>query len=496
MSPLAQVRLVLFNDLRLLWRALMSRKLASIGSTILIGIVLLALHAVFIMLFLGSENGLPLGAEAMTWSFFAFLMLGAAMTHAIALLFEGNDFDLLLSSPIAPRIVLTTRILTICSSAWLSSALLLAPMLNGAIIGSSPRYLAGYATWFALTACCAAVGTTCTLGLVKWLGAKRARTWVQVLGAITGALVYLTFQSQRFVGDDERNVVWEYALVVFNSPPAMTLARSARGSWMDLLIVVGTATAALAITARQLAATFLTGIQESGDHVTRKRRKGRFLIREGAFRATFWKEVRLIARDPLLLAQILPTAMYVLPALFGFQRFGGMAMLAPLAVVVGAQFSLLLATVAVGGEECLDLIISSPLPEVRLRTAKMAAAMALPVALTTVLCGIVAWMGRPGLAAAALLTSVATASACTWLKASEVTPAPRADILKRRRGGGGNPFTVRGISSAAMMMLAAIAIGVLAGDGSVLVVALLLGILALCILACFVFVSPKELVVG
>jgi hypothetical protein len=122
----------------------------------------------------------------------------------------------------------------------------------------------------------------------------------------------------------------------------------------------------------------------------------------------------------------------------------------------------------------------------------MAAAMALPLAASLVVCVVLGVAGHPILATVAFVTTAATALGCTWLKASEVTPTPRGDVLKRR----GSGFTVRNVAAVTLMIVAAGAVGALASDAGRWIGAWMLGALALCLVACFVFVSPKEMTVN
>lgn len=488
-STAAQTRLLLRNDFRLLVRGLLSSKHSLLLSGIIMGVGLILFHAIAIAVFSYLAAAPTIEVQAMTWAFFIFMMLGAAMANAIRLLFDHNDLDLLFASPLSPRAVLLSRILSLFLGSLLSTALIVLPLINGAIIGISRRFAAAYPTWIFLALISASVGTSTALALVRLMGPRRARTWVQVFGAVVGAAVYLAFQSSRFIQSGEPNQMLDTFKTVINSAPGRTVARAGNGSWIDLLFLGGIAVVCTAFTARLLSQIFLSGVQESVSRSKKRTRSHRrHRVQAGLFNATLLKELRLIRRDPLLLTQILPSVMYVAPALFGFRSMGGFNLLAPLSVIVGVQFSMLLTGVAVDGEEGLDLIRSSPLSEIRLRTAKIAAAMSIPLFIAFLLCSAVAVTGRPGLALIAFLTSVGTAAACGWLRSSEIRPSPRSDILKRR----GGHLSVRSISSGILMFLATATVGVFAADVIPLLGAWLLGVNALGILACFVLVSPKE----
>ena len=489
---LKQTRLILRNDLRLLWREIRSGKLKiATGATLLV-LVLLVLHAISIFAFSHLNQTPPLAVEAGLWAFFGFLMLGAAMNQAIGLFFERADFDLLLSSPIATRAVLLARITVMSVGAFVGAGLLLMPLLDGIIVGFSPTYLFGYAVWILLSIVAACVGVWLTLALVRLLGARRARIWVQVLAAVLGAAIYLSFQIQNHLPPADKAAFWDSLRTAADWLGFSHLARAGRGELTELLLLVAITALAAFITSRQLARTFLTGLQESGVRPSRiPRADGKtYRLRGGLARATFLKDLRLITRDPLLLSQILPSFMYILPAFIGFRQFGGITVLAPIAVVLAVQFSTLLSDVAVAGEDCLDLIRASPSPETRLRLAKMAAGMALPLAASLIACLVIAGTGRPWLALLAFITGAVTASGCSWLSVTRVAPSPRQDLFNRKRR---RTSLARNIVIGALLITACGGISLVAHGTLWFIGLLLLGATGLGVIACFTFVSIEEL---
>ena len=146
------------------------------------------------------------------------------------------------------------------------------------------------------------------------------------------------------------------------SPAATTIPHAARGQPLDLLWLAAVSIGSVVITTRQLARTFVSGVQEIGSQPTKKAATTlKYRFAENLHYVTFLKDVRLILRDPLLLSQILPSTIYIVPAIFSLKRQGGLPMLAPVAVIVASQFSSLLTAVAASGEEGMDLIPRVPL---------------------------------------------------------------------------------------------------------------------------------------
>ena len=489
---LAQTRLVLRNDLRLWWRDLRAGKSKLLTNGLLIGLILLVLHTISLFVFFNLRTFPPLGAEAGVWAFFGFLMLGGAMNQAISLFFERADFDLLLSSPLPARAVLLARISVMSLAAFAGAALLLLPLLNGIIIGFSLTYLAGYATWALLAILVASLGVWITLALVRALGPRRARVWIQIAAALLGASVFILLQTQNYLPMSQRKALWLFLAQAIDWLGLAHHARAGRGELLQLLPLAAISLLAVALTARQLSRVFLTGLQESENRPTRARpaKQRAYRFKSGIARATFFKDLRLIARDPLLLSQILPSLMYILPAFLGFRNFGAITVLAPISVALAVQFSTLLADVAANGEECLDLIRMSPSPEKKLRLAKMAAGMALPVLVSALLCLAIALLGRPFFALLVFGTGVMTAAGASWLSVTRVAPVARKDILSRQRP---RRSFARGATVGALLISACTGVAMVAHGTLWLIGLAIIGATALGVIACFTLVEIEDL---
>lgn len=483
--------LILRNDLRLLWRDVKTGRMGAYANFVLVAALLIVANVVSIAIFVALGRAPSLNLQTVAWLFFGFMMLGAAMNHAIRVLFERADFDLLLASPISPRAILLARLTTMTVGAALASGLFVVPLANGMIAGVSSRYAAIYPVWLLLSCISASAAVWGTLLLVQWLGARRARTWAQVISAVLGAGVYLVVQGQNILRLKFRPGVIDGWHELFRRLRVDYLARAGQAEFGPLLAVALLAALSIAITTKLLHRMFITGVQEAGGIAPKSRKRPRkpYRFRTGVGRATFLKDLRLIARDPLLLAQVLPTAMYYLPVMAGFLKYGSAVILGPLAVLVAGQFSLALTAVAAAGEECWDLIHMSPTPELKLRLAKMAAGMVLPVAIALVLCVIVAFLGRPWLALLAAATAGAASTGCAWLQVTRIRPTPRRDVLRRRSGGDGD--ISRSIFSAVLMLVCAGGVGMV-GAGLPRAGAVALGVGAAMIIGCFVTLSMEE----
>lgn len=476
---------ILRNDLRLLWRELKASRLGDYLSGALAAVLFTLANVLAIALFFAFRRSPALGVEHLVWLIFGFFMIAAAMNHAIKVLFEHSDFDLLLSSPVPPAATLLARLAAMSATAALSVALFLLPLLHGAILAVSAGYLAGYAVWLLLSCAVASAGVWFTLLLVQWLGPRRARIWAQVIAGLLGTGVFIVFQAQNLFRD--RDEIMAEVVRFLGQPSIAWLARAGRGDPGALLGLAGFTLLCTALTARLLAKLFIGGVQE-GNAVVPKAQPApgrRYVFIAGIFRATLRKDIKLIARDPLLLAQVLPSALYLLPALFSFKTLGFIALLAPLSLVITTQFSFALTAVAAAGEECWDLIRASPTDELRLRCGKMAAGLALPFALCVPLTVMLALLGRPALATLTLVFSLVCGTAMAWLMVARVTPTPRRDILTNRTK---NRNVLANVVAAIFMLAGGGGLGC-AAKGYWIAASILLALTMLVAVACFTAVK-------
>ena len=493
-----QAGLILRNDLRLFWRGLGSTKLRwlSMGGVLLGGLLLL-LHAVAILGFLFLHRMMhrdpPLAAEALVWTFFTFAMIGTAANQVIAVVFERADFDFLLSAPVSPRAVLWARLATIALSTFLSVGLLLMPLIDGAAIGFSVRYLAGYLVWALLALVTGSLGFWVTLALVRWLGIRRARTVSQVVAALLGASVLVITQAHNFVAPSEQPQFLSKMGRAASAAGFGLVARAGQADGSALAGLVLVAALLSILTGRQLGKLLVTGVQAGGESlVSRPAKAHRHQWTAGVLRAAFRKDLRLILRDPLLLAQTLPTLFYLVPSIFPFARMIHLRILAPAALGVSCQLAFSLAIVSAWGEECIDLVRMSPTPEPRLRVTKMAAAL-VPAMSVTVLCALVlASAGSPWLALLTLLMTFACGCGCTRLAIVNIQPTPRRDLLKRRgnRWGG----TWQAFAEMGLVLLGASGLGLECAESVAprAIGVILLGLMLLGVVACFVLLDVRE----
>ena len=243
----------------------------------------------------------------------------------------------------------------------------------------------------------------------------------------------------------------------------------------------------------RLSRLFVSGVQEAGVVKTDKRRLGQFDFVEGLGRATFWKDLRLISRDPLLLSRILPSTLYLLPMLFaigGFGRTGAAALLAPFGVLVSLFLSPQLTAVATAGEEGWDLIRMSSASTVRMRVAKVAAGLALPIAICVLIAVATAILGRPGLALLSVIIALISSSSACWLEVATIRPTPRRDLIQNYRlGRGASPG--RALLTGVQLITGGAGVSLAAHNQWALAI-VACGLTILIAIGCFTLVKPRD----
>ncbi|MQP67477.1 hypothetical protein GE253_19295 [Niveispirillum sp. SYP-B3756] len=382
---------LLRHELRLSFRTKRNGPWMIAGSIVL----LLMLHGIGIMSAFGfAKMDLPTSA--------LHLMLGGAglftmaMNIAIALqllvngLYTRGDYDLLLSSPLSPRVILPVRLM----GTWiaLSAGVLIftAPFINGGALIVSWRWLVGYLTLPTLSLITLSFSFLLLLGLVRVLGPRRARTVAQVTAGIVGIGGALAWQLMNMKGGgsgERTRAGMETALKLADTPIALAVRwlgaamAGAPGALAILLLVgIGGFTAICWFSGPaflRLAAS--TGAADTSPRRHKSRPMG--LRVRGRTLSVLLKEWRLIWRDPALLTQVLSIGLMIVP--MGFSLHGktitttGNALLYMGWLVVPPSLGLLagaMVWLAVVAEDAPDLLGTAPVPRMQLLGDQLLAA--------------------------------------------------------------------------------------------------------------------------
>ena len=375
------------------------------------------------------------------------LMLAQALTFATMAFYERNDLDLLLSSPLPPRRVLTVRALGIATTSasiylFLASALVIPLAIRGAW-----RWLAVYAVIADLALLATALGLLLAMALFRVLGARRTRVVSQVLGALIGASVFLVVQARNLLPHDQwaRLVARLGRLRGSGYDPGAIYAWPARAVAGDplplialTLLCAAVFTAVTAAVGRRFAhdAAAAAGVGHTGAAQGRRRASGadRLRFSGSALTALARKDARLLIRDPWLISQMAMQLLYLLPLAFLIWRNAGSHLAAAVSAPVvffASQLAGNLTWVVVSAEDAPELIVAAPVRGLRVLQAKLLVALG-PVAVLAAIPVVLLALNSPvgGLTTAACATagSLTAALMNVWY----AKPADRRQMMRRR----------------------------------------------------------------
>lgn len=399
------------------------------------------------------------------------LMLSQTLVAAVDAFYDRGDLDLLLSSPVPPRRILTVRALAMAlSPAMLFSAIAVPLAVPIAIVGGHPKVLGVLVVIAALALLATAVGLAIAIGLFSAIGPRRTRTVAQVMAAVAGASFVLAAQVPGLLindDDDESGAGMFSFLLDRESLPdyAMWPAEAVLGAPLPLLAVVAIAVAVFVFIAGWVGRRFARDAAAASGAETLSTGSGRQDARFGSsmLRATMAKEARMLLRDPGLISQVLLRVFYLLPlAIIILSDSGDSADFMP-ALVAGAgamlagQLAGSVAWITMSAEDAPQLLASSPISIRQFWRAKMAISMG--VALTLVLPLMVAFAfvdvrGAIYGAVGAMASAAATTMINLWLQ----KPARRSQF---RRALSSNPAAtlVEAFTSLAIAAAVGITVG-------------------------------------
>lgn len=326
-------------------------------------------------------------AVATTW------MLSTGLRASVEALFERGDLDLLLSSPLSTHSIFTVRLAGIVISIAAMYLFFLTPFAHAGLVLGRFRWLGIYPTIVGMATLTASFSMLMTLGLVRMLGVRRTRVVAQVLGALSGALMFVLSQlfSNAAGALKEHATNWFASLqgsggMLGADSLVWIPGRAILGAPLPLLGISLAAAAMFYFTVRFTHGFFVHGVQQAaGASIAARRPAGevRYHFGRSLTRSIVIKEWRLILRDPQLISQVLLQLLYMLPMCFVLFSKGGSSLPG-----IGTGLTLLcgsltasLAWVIISAEDAPDLLQAAPCSPGAVRRAKLAAVAIPPLAL-------------------------------------------------------------------------------------------------------------------
>ncbi|MBW4623680.1 MAG: hypothetical protein KME17_30505 [Cyanosarcina radialis HA8281-LM2] len=389
---------LLRHELRLWWREIIGKWLLAILAAI--GI-LIALFLVLWGLVLSKAGGgisLDPIPESVFWVAAIVWLVGfgyafmQAMGQTVIAVFDRGDLDFLVSSPISSKVIFASRFLGIVLQVFLGFGLLVVPSSILVVLAGIPQLLGIYPAVIGLSLTAASLAMLLTLWLVKVLGARRARTFAQILTGIFSALLVFSTQLPSLLNDRTvaSQAVWEKSRVFFERGSLLSADSwiwfPVRAIFFDPLSVVltllsGAALAWLAI--ETLHRSFISGTQQSLARQQKQLRSvGETSFRGGFNRVVLLKEWRTIGRSPFLISKVFLQVLFSIPLLIVVLRgdYGGAianpsTLIATASALLGSSMASSLTDICVSAEEAPDLLKSAPAKGTDLRRLKLLAAL-------------------------------------------------------------------------------------------------------------------------
>lgn len=448
--------LLLRNELRLYLR---SGAISGTSVTFLvIGQVLLHGIALVMAIGMSMQSGVSSPGDArlilLTSGLLAMLMLmtSRSLAGAVQSLYTRGDLDLLLASPVDRRAILGVRMGAIVLTVALEVALLVWPFANVFVLFGRFVWFKAYLLVPAMAMLATSIGLALTLLSFRTLGPRRTRVAVQVLAVIMGTGMMLAFYLPQMLQKQQGR----------QSVPGAALGRFMRngGEYHDLLVMPAqwvsqgflptlaffAASLALIVTTIHLVGdrvvATLTSITGGSTRATARPGTEALSFRGGFRSIVVFKELKLIARDPFLIVQMLAQSIYTLPMAFVLWRspIGADQPIAWLSVIaLAAGLAAPLSWLTIVAEDAPDLLASAPVTSGALMRSKLEAAL-LPVLPICLLPLFFVLTTHPWFAVSTTFCAMGASLSAAVLNMRNPATRRRDSFKTRHKGGGANGF--------------------------------------------------------
>lgn len=380
------------------------------------------------------------------------LMLSLALNRSVNALFQRGDLDLLLSSPISSKVIFRVKLAAVVFGVSATALFFLAPFAHVGLVLGQARWLGIYPTILSMAVIAASIAMLLTLGLVKILGIRRTLVVAQILGALTGATMFLISQLFSNSGKSFQQKILTNIRPLFEDGAALggdsvlwLPAKALFGAPIELALFTALAFAAFYATSKFTHQFFVRGVQQSSGmaksqalasaSIANKTDKAKdHLFAQGLARNILLKEWRLIRRDPQLISHVLLQLLYLLPAMFLI--FNGKSMLPGMAagmIILSSSLAGSLIWIIVMAEDAADLLHSAPVNQKQIQGIKLIAAI-LPVLLLILPVLLWVMLSAPGLALLTLFSAIASMLCVSLINVWLNKPQPRAQFNRRANG--------------------------------------------------------------
>jgi ABC-2 type transport system permease protein len=433
---------LLRHEIRLQWRSNSSK----MRGIVALGVVLVAFHLIALFLALAFSNipTIPrqyvlVGVTAACLVTFL-LMLSMGLVAAMQAIYQRGDMTLLLTAPIDPRSIMLVRMGALTLNLCTGSCMLILPFANMFAIFITPKWLFAYVAVPAFALVVSSASLIGALTLFRMLGARRARVFAQILGAVVGIAATLIGQLPNVMSTESKTTAGHWFTDFVAALPAADSwlwlpARAFTGDVAMLLVVVIAACGLAALTIITLADRFIASATAAGREArgTHKRAGKTRAFRTDTVSVMRRKELRLLGRDPWLLTQVGQQLVYLAPTLLLIWQKGDSTFGWLMFVFIAGMIGSALAWITVSGEDAPDLLAAAPIPPASALRAKLEAAL-LPVVLALLIPAFFAWRVDSWLGFTVLVCGAASAASGALLQLSSPSPGKRSEFQKRYKG--------------------------------------------------------------
>ncbi|WP_143133267.1 hypothetical protein [Pseudoduganella namucuonensis] len=371
-------------------------------------------------------------------------MLSRCLFLVIEAIYTRRDMELLLTSPLAPTSFIGARAMSIAITVTLEFAALLFPFADIFVMLGHMDWLKVYLLVPAFAMLTTSLALLIALGMFQLLGPRRTHVFAQIMSAVVGISFLLVIQlpsmmprqTPQGLGDLGRQAAETGAALIWQ-PASLIL----NGFAATLIFTVGCIALFIA-TVRALGGPFVSAsLLSSGTSkgLGRAQSAETMVFRSDPHKILVSKELRLIARDPGLLSQLLQQLGYAAPIaliLWKYQSDGTPWMWLSLILISGSCASAL-SWLIFTAEDAPDLLGTSPMSRKAILRAKVEAALTPLMVLISVPLFMLL-KRHPVFAVSLVVCSAGCAASCALLNVRGGSHRKRAEFNARHQGAPGS----------------------------------------------------------
>jgi ABC-2 type transport system permease protein len=369
------------------------------------------------------------------------LFLSKAISESVDALYQRGDLDLLLSSPMPMRRVLTTRLLSIAVIAGFLPILIVVPLVNGMVLRGVMTWTGIYPVLIALSLAASAIGATLTFGLLLVVGPRWTRLGARILATLLGATSFLATQIRLILPKHARIALW-HALtpgITGDGWPQWWPARALLGEKWPMLALLSCSVLIILLVGHFLGQVYAAGVLNT---LALPRRtavaevSSRF--RDGLRMALVRKEFRLLVRHPGVPAQVFYQFIFLVPGAIALLRMGGTSNSTPggvvfLTALMTGRIARILVAPPFDADQAQALAATSPIPPARVMNAKLIVCLLALLVVGGLPLAIIGWR-LPLLLPAAVVACTGAAITRLWMAARRPAVLRRQGLQGRVRG--------------------------------------------------------------